>query len=369
MIQTKFKDSQKNRESKGGGFFSEPPSTKTFMSQHKKILLLTAGGSIVSGPRVGNSLEPVPLDTKLLYSTIPELARLADITVKEIFREDTENFTHEHWAILAQAVYDERDNFDGFVLTTGDTLPYTAAALAFALPGFGKPIVLHGDAISIFSEDPFGRENVLRSVLAARDTNLAGVYVVSGNKLIWGTRVGKWGALREVCASTIQPAVGEFAGLSLKLSGAFLKANSPEQGLSNRFNPKIMVRNLYPGLDPGDLFYSLLGKEPLAILIIAYSSGCLPNRGERSLLPFLQEAKARGVPVFSASSSFYPQTSNTTWYMGKEQFDAYELYEAHDMTYFSAIVKLMWILAQTEDKQTIVEKFYRPVANEISLAE
>ncbi len=49
---------------------------------------------------------------------------------------------------MAQAVWQNREKFDGFVLTHGtDTLAYTAALLTHLLPHFDKPLVLTGSML------------------------------------------------------------------------------------------------------------------------------------------------------------------------------------------------------------------------------
>ncbi len=50
---------------------------------------------------------------------------------------------------LAQAVSDNYDKYDGFVITHGtDTMAYSAAALSYMLQNLGKPLVFTGSTAS-----------------------------------------------------------------------------------------------------------------------------------------------------------------------------------------------------------------------------
>ena len=49
-------------------------------------------------------------------------------------------------------------------------------------------------------------------------------------------------------------------------------------------------------------------------------------------------------------------------YVSKKQ---YHLMEAYDMTTEAALVKLMWILSQTRDREVLRQMFYQPVQADI----
>ena len=54
---------------------------------------------------------------------------------------------------LAQAVSDNYDKYDGFVITHGtDTMAYSAAALSYMLQNLGKPVVFTGSQLPIEAE-------------------------------------------------------------------------------------------------------------------------------------------------------------------------------------------------------------------------
>ncbi len=72
---------------------------------------------------------------------------------------------------MAQAVWQNREKFDGFVLTHGtDTLAYTAALLTHLLPHFDKPLVLTGSMLPMGVPDSMRRAICwMRSALRQTD--------------------------------------------------------------------------------------------------------------------------------------------------------------------------------------------------------
>ena len=68
---------------------------------------------------------------------------------------------------MAQAVWQNREKFDGFVLTHGtDTLAYTAALLTHLLPHFDKPLVLTGSMLPMGVPDSDAPRNLLEELEA-----------------------------------------------------------------------------------------------------------------------------------------------------------------------------------------------------------
>lgn len=58
---------------------------------------------------------------------------------------DSCDVSGDDWARIANDIYHNYRQFDGFVVLHGtDTLAYTASALSFMLNGNGKPIVITG---------------------------------------------------------------------------------------------------------------------------------------------------------------------------------------------------------------------------------
>ena len=105
-----------------------------------KILLLSTGGTIASkiDYRTG-AVTPV-LTAEELNSSVPELAKIANIDAQVLFSEYSENIMPEHWLDIAKKVNEfEKSDYSGIIIAHGtDTMHYTSSFLSFALGGFSN---------------------------------------------------------------------------------------------------------------------------------------------------------------------------------------------------------------------------------------
>ena len=103
----------------------------------KHILLLTTGGTIASRP-TDEGLAP-EMDGEDLARRIPFLTDSYTVTVRDILHLDSSNIQPEEWQLIARAVYADRADYDGIVVTHGtDTMAYTASMLSFMLRDIKK---------------------------------------------------------------------------------------------------------------------------------------------------------------------------------------------------------------------------------------
>ena len=110
------------------------------MSKPQTICLVHTGGTL--GMTGENELEPGNYAAALIEQ-MPEYLGFANIDSLPLFNLDSADMGPKQWSELAQCISDRRPNYDGFIVIHGtDTMPYTAAALAFALEGLDKPVIL-----------------------------------------------------------------------------------------------------------------------------------------------------------------------------------------------------------------------------------
>ena len=100
------------------------------MSEKKKILLLTTGGTIASVPG-GEGLEPHR--SGVMERELTQLRTYYDITVQDVMCLDSSNIRPEEWQFIARHIFENRAGFDGIVVSHGtDTMAYTASAVSFS---------------------------------------------------------------------------------------------------------------------------------------------------------------------------------------------------------------------------------------------
>ena len=153
------------------------------------ILMIATGGTIACCETV-HGLSPA-LDSAALLGALPELSALCTVETLDLMQLDSTDVTAADRQRMAQAVWQNREKFDGFVLTHGtDTLAYTAALLTHLLPHFDKPLVLTGSMLPMGVPDSDAPRNLLDAFRTAADGR-AGVYAVMNGQILHGSHVFK----------------------------------------------------------------------------------------------------------------------------------------------------------------------------------
>ena len=166
-----------------------------------RILLVYTGGTIgsVEDPDTG-ALKPLNFDH--LRNRVPEVDALeVELNFESLAPIDSSDMTPDRWGELARLLFLRRDRYDGFVVLHGtDTMAYTASALSFMLPDFGKPVVLTGSQLPIGVLRTDGKENLLTAIEIAakwdssdpqRGPLVREVVIYFGDELIRGNRAHK----------------------------------------------------------------------------------------------------------------------------------------------------------------------------------
>ena len=153
------------------------------------ILMIATGGTIACC-ETAHGLSP-SLDSAALLGALPELSALCTVETLDLMQLDSTDVTAADRQRMARAVWQNREKFDGFVLTHGtDTLAYTAALLTHLLPHFDKPLVLTGSMLPMGVPDSDAPRNLLDAFRTAADGR-AGVYAVMNGQILHGSHVFK----------------------------------------------------------------------------------------------------------------------------------------------------------------------------------
>ena len=150
----------------------------------KKILLLSTGGTIAS---VISDQGLVPGESgEQLVRTLGSVPY--DVTVKDILQLDSSNIQPEEWKIIAEAIYRNRNDYDGIVVSHGtDTMAYTASMMTFMLQHINIPVVFTGSQVPmnvILSDAP----DNLQLAFAAAANLQPNIYLAFNRKIMRGCR-------------------------------------------------------------------------------------------------------------------------------------------------------------------------------------
>ena len=156
----------------------------------KKLLLIGTGGTIASR-ETGDGLSP-GLQAEEIVSFVPEVRNLCEIEVLQLCNIDSTNMNPKIWRELVQAIKENFDRYDGFVVLHGtDTMAYTSAVLSYMIQHSRKPIVVTGSQKPIDREGTDARVNLRDSILYAMDDYSENVVLIFDGNVIAGTRAKK----------------------------------------------------------------------------------------------------------------------------------------------------------------------------------
>ena len=325
-----------------------------------KVLFLLTGGTLLmtshgdDGKRISLDEERTSRD---MVFEMPSLGRLADLETRLLFQMDSADMQPSDWLTLAREVHRELPRYDGIVVVHGtDTMAYTASALALLLGPLPKPVVLTGSQKPLADVRTDARQNLVDAALVAT-LPVPEVSVVFHSRAIRGARSTKKDAWGFDAFDSPQLAPLVELGLEVELA-AHVRAPSELLPFDDRLEPRVLAVRVFPGLDP-QLVRGAVRAGVKGLVLETYGTGNVPL----SLLPALEEARSRNVPVVVVSQCL----------RGFVDLDRYEggvlaaemgAISTKDMTVEASVAKLMIGLARFGAGDALREYFARSVVGE-----
>jgi L-asparaginase len=309
-----------------------------------RLLFLLTGGTLLMRPLAqagdGELGELAPDTTQRdLVSEVPILARIADIETRTLFNLDSGDMVPGDWITLAREIHGAlaAGTHDGIVVVHGtDTMAYSASALAFLLGPIPRPVVLTGAQRPLLQARTDARENLIDAALVAT-LAVPEVSIAFAARALRGARTMKrdaW-ALDAFDSPNCEPLVK--MGLSVEI-GAHVRPPGALSPFDPRIETRVLAVRVFPGIDP-ELVKGALRAGVRGLVLEAYGTGNLP-RLAGSLIPALEEAKARHVPVIVVSQCPRGFVDLSRYAGGAEAASA-GVISGGDMTREAAIAKLM----------------------------
>ena len=331
------------------------------MSQKKKILLLTTGGTIASVPG-GQGLEPHR--SEVMELALEQLRSYYEITVDDVMCLDSSNITPEEWQTIATRIFEERTGYDGIVVSHGtDTMAYTASAVTFMLPGIDVPVVFTGSQLPLADMLSDGPGN-LRTAFAMAASGCPGVFLAFDRKVMLGCRSVK---IRASGFSAFESVNARYAATvtnrGLVVDRQVLPPSRGPARLCPEISSNTFLLKLTPGLNPA-VFEVLAAMGYRGIVIEAFGLGGVNvlRKGLRGI----RRAVEDGVSVVVTTQCLYDSADLQVYQVGNKLLEL-GVIQGRDMTSEAAMTKLMWAIGQGMDQEQIKALFDTNLAGEVEV--
>ena len=323
-----------------------------------RVVIMSTGGTIASRVDYRTGAVRSALSASDLYGVVPELSDIARVETEILYSLYSENITPTHWTEIAKKVAEKiRQGAQGIVIAHGtDTMAYTAAALSFALQNLPVPVILVGAQRSSDRPSSDAATNLIAAVNAAANAPFAEVTLAmhettSDTSILIhrGTKVRKCHTSRRdtfkpVNATPIARVNSHGTQQISMLTDDYRKRDATQQiTLKPQFSDKVALVKFYPGLNPAIIDWYV---ENNFKGILLEGSG-LGHVGSYCF-DAVDKAVSRGVVVALASQCIWGRVDMHVYDTGRDLLNL-GVVPCDDMFPETALVKLMWVLAQTSD--------------------
>ncbi len=340
-----------------------------------KVTVLGTGGTIASKVEYKTGAVYPSLSAEDLYEAIPELSELATVSMRTLFNIFSEDMRPEYWSVIAKATAEEivKNDVSGVVVAHGtDTMGYTAAALSFALQQLPVPVVLVGAQRSSDRPSSDAALNMLGAVLVAARAPFAEVVVVMHESIsdeslivLRGTRTRKCHTSRRDAFRPVNdtPVARVLKGRELIVLAKNLRPRN-EDGRDLKvyanFDARAALIKVYPGIPPEAIEWPIhVGYR--GVIIEGTGLGHAPSYVFSSIKKLVD----RGIVVAMTSQCIWGRVNMNVYRTGVELLRM-GVIPCEDMPPETALVKMMWCLANARDEEEVKRLMTMNIAGEMS---
>ncbi|ADL12062.1 asparaginase [Acetohalobium arabaticum] len=344
----------------------------------KKILFITTGGTIASSEG-DNGLEP-SFDAEELLAHIPEIRDLCDINGKLVMNIDSTNMRPTSVKKIAETVFENYDDYDGFVVTHGtDTMGYTSSLLTYMLSNIKKPVVVTGSQVAIGQPYTDAKKNISDAVRFALE-GVPGIFVAFDGKIINGTRAIK---MRSKSMNAFESINRPYVA-SIKLGKITYNGDSRGNEYENEYEimnidpsepfrlrtdlcTDVFVLKLYPGIDP-DIF-DFIKENYKGLVIETFGLGGIPNLEDYNIVSKVKEVIEAGVVVAVTTQCVEEGVNLGVYEVGRDLAEHNKAIITGDMNTEAIVGKLMWALGNFNNLSDVKCFMETPIFGDMSVEE
>lgn len=332
------------------------------------LSIVSTGGTIASRIDYRTGAVTSQFDADDILRAIPGLEKIGNFSTRVLYTILSENMTPQIWQELARSVYEEiRGGAKGVIVTHGtDTMAYSAAALSFMLDT-PVPVIFVG---SQRSADRPSSDNVMNALCSASAavSPLGEVAVVMHESssddfcvIHRGTRVRKMhSSRRDAFRSLGLPPIGrvEYPSLGITLAEDAVRRCDTEPVLLDALEPRCGLLYFYPGM-PAGVLEAFSGMEGLVI------AGTGLGHTSTGLIQGLRDLIDGGTTVVMTTQCLFGRVCDRVYDTGRDLLKA-GVIEGEDMLPETALVKMMWVLANERDRERAGALMQKDLRGELS---
>lgn len=256
---------------------------------------------------------------------------------------DSSNMAVEEWMKIAKDIYENYENYDGFVVLHGtDTMAYTASALSFILQGLEKPIVLTGSQIPLQEIRSDAADNIVTSIIIAGEGRVTEVCVYFGNKLYRGNRVMKISSDEKGAFTSPNYPTLATSGIHINYRDKNIKKFGDKLKFTELKRRNITVLKMVPGFSY-KVFEPVIHEDLDAIILEGFGAGNIPNNNDE-LGSFLNKIRECKVALAICTQCINGNTLLGAYETSAELKDVNAI-SCFDMTTEATVAKLYYLLS------------------------
>lgn len=339
----------------------------------RSVLILYTGGTIgmVHNP---NTRTLDPFDFNQISEQVPELQKFGWNLNTVSFDPplDSSNIGPDIWVQMATIIYENYEDYDGFVILHGtDTMAYSASALSFMLVNLDKPVIFTGSQLPIGILRTDGRENLVTAIeIAGSKENekpiVPEVCIYFENKLYRGNRTTKINADNfNAFQSANYPPLAE-VGIDIRFNRQAIlypRDNKPLE-LRTKFDNHVAILKLFPGMNK-EFIDSILGIRGLkAIILETFGSGNAP--ADEWFIRRIKKAVENGIYILDITQC-YTGTVSLGRYETSRKLQEIGVISGYDITTEAAVTKMMTLFGLDLPREEIILRLNSSLKGEITI--
>lgn len=338
----------------------------------KNVKLLGTGGTIASRLDYRTGAVIPAFSPGELYSAVPELADICNLSTEQLFAVFSENMGPEQYITLAKSIGKEIENgIDGIIIGHGtDTMSHTAAALSFMVQNSPIPIVMVGSQRSSDRPSSDAALNLIHAAKTAADSDIAEVMVCMFGPtsdeyglLHRGTRVRKMHSSYRSTFRTVGDiplAMVDRNKITPLRTDYNHRRNDRKVKITPVFEERVSLLYYYPNMNP-DIIDAMVDLGYKGIVIAGTGLGHV----NKLLYPAIKRATEKGVAIYMCVQTLWGYVNMYVYDTGRDLMSM-GIIPAENMLPEVAYIKLGWAFGQTSDLDKVKEIMLTPVCGEIT---